>query len=76
MKEIKDMSFEEALLELESIVGKIDSGEETLDRAVESFERGTLLRLHCENKLKEARMKIEKIVKNQEGRIEIKDLEV
>ncbi len=70
------MSFEEALAELESIVNKIDSGEETLEKAVDSFERGTELRLHCEKKLKEAQMKIQKITKSERGEIEIKDTEL
>ncbi len=55
-----NISFEEALKELEEIVKKIDNGQESLETAVNSFERGILLKNHCEKKLKEARLKIEK----------------
>ncbi|AAY61408.1 exodeoxyribonuclease VII, small subunit [Rickettsia felis str. Pedreira] len=59
----ENISFEEALKELEEIVKKIDNGQESLETAVNSFERGILLKNHCEKKLKEARLKIEKITK-------------
>ncbi|MGI4775948.1 MAG: exodeoxyribonuclease VII small subunit [Janthinobacterium lividum] len=62
-KSIETMSFEEALAELEQIVRKIDNGQENLESAISSFERGILLKTLCEKKLSEARMKIEKITK-------------
>ena len=52
------MSFEEALAELEEIVNKIDTGQESLADAVSSFERGVALKNHCEKMLKEAKLKI------------------
>ena len=60
-KSIEKMSFEQALAELEEIVRKIDTGQEDLANAVESFERGVLLKKHCESMLKNAKLKIEKI---------------
>ncbi len=60
-KSIEKMSFEAALAELEEIVRKIDTGQEDLANAVESFERGVLLKKHCESMLKNAKLKIEKI---------------
>ena len=60
-KSIEKMNFEEALTELEDIVKKIDTGEESLADAVTSFERGIALKTHCEKMLKEAKLKIEKI---------------
>ena len=60
-KAIEKMSFEAALAELEEIVRKIDTGEEDLASAVENFERGVLLKKHCESMLKNAKLKIEKI---------------
>ena len=53
MKKIEEMSFEEALKELENTVKKIDQGAESLESSIEAFERGTKLKFHCENKLKE-----------------------
>ena len=60
-KAIEKMSFESALAELEEIGRKIDTGQEDLANAVESFERGVLLKKHCESMLKNAKLKIEKI---------------
>ena len=60
-KAIEKMSFEAALAELEEIVRKIDTGQEDLANAVESFERGVLLKKHCESMLKNAKLKMEKI---------------
>jgi len=69
LKSIENMSFEEALSELEQIIKKIDTGQENLDSAIGSFERGVSLKNFCEKKLKDARMKIEKITKFDEGKV-------
>lgn len=74
LKAIENMSFEEALTELEEIVKKIDTGQENLESAIESFERGVLLKNYCEKKLKEARLKIEKIVKFEDQEVEVEDV--
>lgn len=66
-KSIENFTFEEALSELEKIVSKIDTGQEDLASAVDSFERGVLLKKHCENLLKSAKLKIEKIVQKSDG---------
>jgi exodeoxyribonuclease VII small subunit len=63
-KSIENLSFEEALSELELIVKRIDTGEEKLADAVGQFERGVLLKKHCANLLEDAKLKIEKIVHN------------
>ena len=59
--DIKKMSFEEALKELEEIVRGLESGSGQLDAAIDSYERGAALKKHCEAKLREAQAKIEKI---------------
>ncbi|MEG8230137.1 exodeoxyribonuclease VII small subunit [Candidatus Rickettsia tasmanensis] len=71
-----NISFEEALKELEEIVKKIDNGQESLETAVNSFERGILLKKHCEKKLKEARLKIEKITKLADSTVVLEETEV
>lgn len=55
------MSFEAALAELERIVLDLERGELELDDAIGAYERGTALRRHCEAKLKEARLRVERI---------------
>jgi len=61
VEDIKKLNFEEALKALEEIVQELDSGSIDLDKAVEAYEKGNQLKLHCEEKLKEAKMRIEKI---------------
>ncbi len=73
---IKTLSFEEGLKELEMIVKKIDSGEETLDSAINSFERGSELKKHCQKKLDEAKLKIEKIIQNADGKAIAVDFDI
>jgi exodeoxyribonuclease VII small subunit len=70
------MTFEEALKELEIIVKKIDSGEETLESAINSFERGSELKKHCQSKLDQAKLKIEKIIQNSSEKITSEEVEV
>ena len=75
-KSIEKMSFEEALAELEEIVNKIDTGQESLADAVSSFERGVALKNQYEKMLKEAKLKIEKITITAENKIEFTEVEV
>lgn len=56
------LSFEDALAELESIVRRLEEGSGKLDDAIAAYERGAWLKRHCEAKLQEAQMRIEKIV--------------
>ena len=55
------MTFEDALAELKQIVERLEKGEGKLDEAIQAYERGAQLKRHCEQKLKEAEAKIEKI---------------
>ena len=58
---IAAMSFEDALKELEDIVRSLEQGKAKLDDAIAAYERGAKLKEHCEKKLSEAKMKIDKI---------------
>jgi len=60
--DIKKLSFEDSLKELEDIVRKLESGGQSLDNSIEDYTRGTALKKHCEEKLNEAKLKVEKIV--------------
>ena len=61
------MSFEEALSELDRIVSTLESGKAGLEESIEIYERGAALKQHCEEKLKSAQAKIEKIVISPSG---------
>ena len=65
--DIAKLSFEEALLELEQIVKRLEGGTGKLDDAIQSYERGTLLKRHCEAKLREAQARVDKIVVGADG---------
>ncbi len=68
-EEIARMSFEEALAELETIVRRLEDGAGELDAAIAAYERGALLKAHCEAKLKEAQARVEKIVLSSNGEV-------
>lgn len=59
---IDELSFEGALKELEGIVARLEQGEVDLEDSIALYERGQLLKLHCEKKLKTAEGRLEKIV--------------
>jgi exodeoxyribonuclease VII small subunit len=66
--DIKALSFEKALDELEEIVRKLETGEAGLEDSIALYERGAALKAHCEAKLKSAQEKIEKIVVGADGK--------
>ena len=55
------ISFEDALNVLERIVASLEQGQVSFDDAIKAFERGTELKSHCQARLEEARMQVEKI---------------
>ena len=67
--DIRGMSFEDALSELETIVRRLEEGSAKLDEAITAYERGALLKRHCENKLNEAQGRIETIVLGADGAV-------
>lgn len=66
-RDISRLSFEEALAELEAIVRRLEGGAEGLEEAIAAAERGALLKRHCEAKLKEARLRVERITLGANG---------
>ncbi|MEZ5647476.1 MAG: exodeoxyribonuclease VII small subunit [Alphaproteobacteria bacterium] len=66
-REIAALSFEDALKELEQIVRRLEDGSAKLDEAIAAYERGALLKRHCETKLAEAKAKIDTIALDSNG---------
>ena len=60
-KKIDEMSFEEAIRELESVVTALDRGDVALEESISLYERGAALKARCEAKLKEAEEKVAQI---------------
>ena len=67
--DIKKMSFEAALAEIEDLVRELESGQGELNEAINAYARGAALKKHCEAKLKEAQAKIDKIVLGPDGKV-------
>ncbi len=65
--DIRAMSFEQALADLEAIVARLEGGDVDLEESIETYTRGTLLKRHCEAKLRAAQEKIDRIVIGPDG---------
>lgn len=74
-EEIKNLNFEDALQQLENIVRELEAGRIKLDDAVAAYEKATALKQLCENKLKAAQLKIEKIEIKPDGSLNITPLD-
>ena len=61
------MSFEEAMRELEQVVGQLESGDVELEASIKLYERGAALKKRCEEKLKEAEEKVAAITLDEQG---------
>jgi exodeoxyribonuclease VII small subunit len=66
--EIAALSFEAALKELETIVGRLESGDAALAEAIELYERGDRLRRQCAARLDAAQARIEAIRLDADGK--------
>ncbi len=73
--DIKEMKFEEALSALEDIVKNLESGQVSLEQSIDIYTRGTHLKAHCEDKLKDATARIEKITTSADGTLSTSPLD-
>ena len=71
---LAEISFEQALAELEQIVNRLEGGQLPLDEALALFERGQLLTTHCGTLLDGAELKIQTLVPKPGGH-ELQDFE-
>ena len=67
MSDVKEMNFEDAIKELETVVGQLERGDVALDESIALYERGAALKARCEAKLKEAEEKVAKITLGEGG---------
>ena len=68
-----NQTFETALEQLEQIVERLESGELSLEDSLAAFEAGVGLVKHCNQKLNEVEKKIELLVRDKEGKLQLKD---
>ncbi len=66
-KPVNEMSFEEAMAELEAVVSQLERGDVALEDSIRLYERGAALKKRCEEKLKEAEEKVAQITLDDEG---------
>ena len=66
-KPVSDMSFEEAMAALETVVGQLESGNVPLEDSIKLYEKGAALKAHCEAKLKSAEEKVAQITTDGDG---------
>lgn len=64
---VAEMTFEQAMAELEQVVGKLERGDVALDDSIKLYERGAELKARCEAKLKEAEEKVAAITLDGNG---------
>ncbi|HBZ43652.1 MAG TPA: exodeoxyribonuclease VII small subunit [Maritimibacter sp.] len=64
---VEEMSFEEAMQELETVVGRLERGDVALEESIKLYERGAKLKARCEVKLKEAEEKVAAITLDRDG---------
>lgn len=67
-KPVEEMSFEEAMAELETVVGQLERGDVALEQSISLYERGAALKARCEVKLKEAEEKVAAITLDADGK--------
>jgi len=75
MKEKNDLTFEDALTELENIVRELEAGRIKLDDAVTAYTKAVNLKNFCEKKLKDAQFKIEKLEIKADNSISVAPLD-
>lgn len=70
---MEPIKFEEALKRLEELVGQLEDGELELEESIRLFEEGVKLSLYCQQELKTADGKVQKLVQTLEGDLELED---
>lgn len=64
---VSEMSFEEAMAELDTVVSRLERGDVPLEDSIALYERGAELKKRCEKKLREAEEKVAKITTDADG---------
>ncbi|MGA2314315.1 MAG: exodeoxyribonuclease VII small subunit [Xanthobacteraceae bacterium] len=65
--DVGQLSFERAIEELESIVKRLEEGKVPLEESVAIYERGEVLKRHCEDLLRQAEARVQKITLDAAG---------
>src|SRR4030095_13701924 len=74
-KDVSSKNFESAMEEIEQVVEQIESGELSLEESLAAYEKGVGLVKFCYQKLNEVEKRIEVLVKDKEGKLQLKVFE-
>ena len=74
-KKESTISYEKIFDQLEKIVQKMDSGDIPLEKSLELFEQGMILIKDGKEKLDNAEARVKKLIKGQDGKLGIEDIE-
>ena len=66
---VKQLSFERAIEELETIVKRLEDGKVPLEESVAIYERGEALKRRCEELLRQAEARVDKITTDSNGQV-------
>ena len=73
---MKNLSFEEAMKNLEDVVNELESGELTLDKSIEKFKKGIELSNHCNELLEDAEKTVSILIADADGNMKEENFEV
>ena len=73
---MKNLSYEESIKELETIVKELENGELTLDESIKKFEKGMELSKHCSELLEGAEKKITLLIENEDNSFKEENFEI
>jgi exodeoxyribonuclease VII small subunit len=72
-KNSQEFKFEEAIADLQQVVEQLESGDLSLEDSLAAFEKGVGLVRYCNEKLSEVEQKVELLVKDKEGQLQLKE---
>lgn len=72
--DVERLAFDQALAELQSVVGRLEAGGLPLESSIELYERGVALHAHCARLLSQAELRVQRLVEGAGGRLAVLDL--
>ncbi len=71
----KELSFEDAVQELEAIIQRMSGGTQSLENSIAEFERGIKIVRECQKMLSDAEQRVESLIKAADGQVQTKSFD-
>ena len=71
---IEALGFDDALAQLQRVVGELEAGGQPLEEAIALYERGVALQARCERLLADAELRVQQLVARAGGALEVRDV--